>query len=90
MTFRIESLVERFPAIDLEGMDNLASLDQRFDRKYVVSEAEASSLFAMVPGSLAALEIAGRLGISIQRIWNHFALRPTAGGSVGRCGPEPI
>ena len=60
MTFRIESLVERFPAIDLEGMDNLASLDQRFDRKYVVSEAEASSLFAMVPGSLAALEIAGR------------------------------
>ncbi|HIF66224.1 MAG TPA: VTC domain-containing protein [Acidimicrobiia bacterium] len=60
MTFRFESLVERFRAIDLEGMDNLASLDQRFDRKYVVSEDEASSLFAMVPGSLAALEIAGR------------------------------
>lgn len=60
MTFWFESLVERFPAIDVEGMDSLAALEQRFDRKYIVSEEEANNFFSMMPGSLTALEIDGK------------------------------
>jgi hypothetical protein len=58
MIFRLNSLVERFPAIGIEGMDKVASLEQRFDRKYIVSEDEAKIFFAMLPVSLTALEIA--------------------------------
>ncbi|NCG40313.1 MAG: hypothetical protein GWP30_04925, partial [Actinobacteria bacterium] len=57
MSFQLDSLVERFSAISIEGMDNVASLEQRFDRKYIVSEDEAKIFFAMLPDSLAALEI---------------------------------
>lgn len=48
MIFRLDSLVERFPAIAIEGMDEVASLEQRFDRKYIVSEEEAKIFFCHV------------------------------------------
>jgi hypothetical protein len=57
MIFQLDSLVERFPAISIEGMDDVASLEQRFDRKYIVSEDDAKIFFEMLPDSLAALEI---------------------------------
>lgn len=60
MIFQLHSLVQRFPAVGIESMDNVSSLEQRFDRKYIVSEEEAQFFFGMLPGSLAALEISGK------------------------------
>ena len=66
MTFRLESLAARFSPIDLSGIEDLAPMEQRFDRKYVVSSEEAKSFFARVPEDLLALEIGERRSFSYQ------------------------
>jgi len=57
MTIPFESLVARFPSIGLEGIEDLALLEQRFDRKYVVDIQEAERFFTILPPTLFALEI---------------------------------
>ena len=57
MTIPFESLVARFPSIGLEGIEDLALLEQRFDRKYVVDIQEAERFFTILPPALFALEI---------------------------------
>ena len=66
MTVSFESLVAPFPSINLEGIEDLAPLDQRFDRKYVVDNQEAESFFAVLPQTLLVLEIGGHRSFSYE------------------------
>ena len=52
-------IIERFDAVDLASLNNLAALQTRIDRKYVLDPTELAQLLLALPSSMRVLEIDG-------------------------------
>lgn len=54
------ALLEDLPAVDLTGVQAVADLQRRFDRKYLVERGRVGELLDALPGDRRVLEVAGR------------------------------
>ncbi len=59
---RIDTALASFEPISLEGANNIAELQTRTDRKYLVDESTLGELLAGLAPTVRVLEIDGRLG----------------------------
>ena len=53
-------LLGRLPTVDLAGIQAVADLQRRFDRKYLVARTRIDQLLAALPEDTRVLEVAGR------------------------------
>jgi hypothetical protein len=56
--------IEHFAPVDLASLNDLAALQTRIDRKYVLNPSELAELLLALPNSIRVLEIDGRRSFS--------------------------